>query len=158
MLSDPARRRQYDSEGPSSLNAHPLLDPSVVFSFIFGEDKFRHLVGDLAVALTRGKAAKSPAALLEIADGSISPAAAERDQGARAKKAPSDKYTQLQTAREVRLAKLLAGRLDTYLAEPRSFAAVAEAEAKMLSRVNLGPQMLKSVGIMYEQPTAHTAP
>ena len=69
VLSDPARRRQYDSEGPSSLNAHPLLDPSVVFSFIFGEDKFRHLVGDLAVALTRGKAAKSPAALLEIADG-----------------------------------------------------------------------------------------
>jgi hypothetical protein len=51
---------------------------------------------------------------------------------------------------QIRLAKLLATRLDTFLSDADSFIALAKEEARSLSSANLGPQMLAAIGTMYE--------
>jgi len=126
VLSDPARRQKYDERGMEALEDAKMADPGVVFAMMFGEDKFSHLFGDLSLVMT-----------MRLDDG--------LDTRHRA-----EKLEMLQMEREVRLAKLLATRLDVFLSDPATFAATATEEARALKTVNLGPQMLAAIGTMYE--------
>lgn len=101
----------------------------MVFAALFGESKFDHLCGDLAMVLN-----------MRVEEDMTKASALER----------ASKIKLLQTQREQRLAKLLAARLDGFVTDPHAFVREAVDEVYTLSHVNLGPQMLLSIGIMYE--------
>ena len=59
VLSDPALRARYDKEGVDGLSAdktsvaegaNPKIDPTILFAFLFGSDKFKDYLGRLATA------------------------------------------------------------------------------------------------------------
>jgi len=127
VLSDDEKRRKYDAGGEAALAASPVADAGVVFAMMFGDAKFEHLCGELSFVL-----------------------AMRIDEGL----PPNEKAAKLaamQTVREERLAKLLAARLDTWLGgDKEGFVKGALDELETLSKTNLGPQMLVSIGMMYE--------
>lgn len=127
MLSDPAKRKKYDTEGLDGLKEVKMGDPAIVFAMLFGESKFDHLTGDLTMVMTMRLEEDMPKA----------------SQGQK-----MEKLKLLQTQREQRLAKILAGRLDTFAADPNGFVKAAVDECFALSHTSLGPQMLLSIGIM----------
>jgi len=128
VLSDPEKRKKYDEKGMAGLEDQQLADPGIVFAMMFGEAQFGHLVGDLAVV-------------------SAQRVEAEGLEG----KAKADKLKELQKAREARLAKLLAVRLDGWVTgDKHKFITEALHEAAKLTELHMGPQMLLSIGIEYE--------
>lgn len=74
VLSDPELRAQYDKEGREGLSADKTqvaqdvakLDPSILFAFLFGSDKFNDYVGRLASA-TAAEVGDSPKVSKEVA-------------------------------------------------------------------------------------------
>mmetsp|Transcript_50865 Transcript_50865/g.163522 ORF Transcript_50865/g.163522 Transcript_50865/m.163522 type:complete len:183 (+) Transcript_50865:578-1126(+) len=112
----------------AGLNDAPLADPVVVFAMMFGERKFGHLVGDLAVVTQQRL----------------------QDEGL-TKEATAEKLKAAQDARENRLAKLLATRLDEWVSgDKEKFVREALVEVAELHELHMGPQMLASIGIEYE--------
>ena len=50
VLSDNAKRKKYDEQGRKALDSDgKMADAAVVFAMMFGEEKFGHLVGELAL-------------------------------------------------------------------------------------------------------------
>ena len=108
----------------AGLNDAPLADPGVVFAMMFGERKFGHLVGDLAVVTQQRL----------------------QDEGL-TKEATAEKLKAAQDARENRLAKLLATRLDEWVSgDKEKFVREALVEVAELHELHMGPQMLASIG------------
>lgn len=46
MLSDPQQRAAYDRYGKGGLSGAPMMDPSTLFSVLFGSDMFEAYVGE----------------------------------------------------------------------------------------------------------------
>lgn len=130
VLSDASSRKTYDLKGRAGLEK-PMVDPGVVFAMMFGDSQFEHLVGELAIVEQQRLAEKGlePALL----------AAALKEK---------------QRQREQSLAKQLALRLAPWCSgsahHQESFVAEALLEYGKLAETSLGPQMLLSIGIMYE--------
>ena len=51
MLSDDAKRKDYDRKGLASLDPNQMADPAIVFAMIFGEGKFDKLCGTLLAVM-----------------------------------------------------------------------------------------------------------
>ena len=97
---------------------------------MFGEGKFEHLVGELTMVASEKVMLESPG--LEAA-------------------ALAEKMKEVQRTRETMLAKRLASRLDSWVSgESEAFVQAAIAEYDELCKLNLGPEMLLSIGIQYE--------
>jgi len=128
VLSDPSKRKKYDELGAAGLAEAPKVDPGIVYAMMFGERQAEDWVGELAV-VTRLRLEE---------DGSLDAAARQA------------KMTEAQKNRELRLAKLLATRLDVWAADPEAFVRASLDALATLLAVNLGPQICLSLGIMYE--------
>lgn len=50
VLSDPARRKRYDTSGMKGLEDTELMDGALFFASLFGSEGFHHLIGDLMIA------------------------------------------------------------------------------------------------------------
>jgi len=134
-LSDDTLRAKYDEQGLAGLESHTSADPGIVFAMLFGEEKFKPYCGDLA-QVTEMRLGDMP---------EVNGTAEEK------KAAKAAEKTRLQTQREQQCAKQLAEILDQYSEETAEEWAIEQMkEVDVLSKVNLGPQMLLSIGIMYE--------
>jgi len=132
VLSDPQLRKVYDRDGKDGLSADKTtvalaqagIDPTILYAFLFGSDKFGPYVGRLGVA-TSAIIGDSP---------KIS------RQNARI----------VQKRRCARLAILLADRLQTYVNGDIDGAKAAwKTEASLLSKVSYGNELLLLVGQVY---------
>jgi len=129
VLSDPVKRKKYDEGGLDGIKNQSTMDPGAMFAMMFGEKQFDDYVGDLMQVIT-----------LRVAeDPSFATPEAQKAEVAR-----------LQTVRIQQLAKKLALRLDSWLTDKEAFIKDHLEKLEELLKVNLGPQMCASVGIMYE--------
>lgn len=132
VLSDAELREEYDEKGIEGLsadrssvaNAFRAIDPSMLFAYLFGSDKFYPYVGKLAAATAA-----------EIADSS---------------KIAAHEIRIIQRRRCVRLAFELLDRIECYvLGDEEGTKAVWEEEAKALSEASYGYEMVNLIGMIY---------
>ncbi|GMI35084.1 hypothetical protein TeGR_g3918, partial [Tetraparma gracilis] len=129
VLSDPKLRKKYDEHGLDALSGDRTeavdtdkIDPTLLYSFMFGSDKLYHLVGRLALATSA-----------MVDDSKISKAQA----------------AELQRRRVGRIAVALAAKLDRHLDAPEA-ATGWEAEAAALADTSFGAFMLEVIGNAYQ--------
>jgi len=132
VLSDPELRAKYDKEGRGGLSADktcvatdvPKLDPSILFAFLFGSDKFNDYIGRLAVA-TSASIGDSPK--ISLADA-----------------------RELQKRRVLRLALKLASKLEPWVAgDNDACKAMWITEAEVLSTASYGIPLIHLLGKVY---------
>ena len=139
VLSDPELRAKYDRDGREGLSAtqdsidEPQLDPTLLFAFLFGSDKFSDYTGPLATATSA----------------SIGDANKVSLQDARA----------LQKRRVVRLAVKLVDKIQPFVERCKQGAGkddtddveqVWAAEAIELSQASFGYELLQTLGKIYQ--------
>lgn len=135
ILSDPAKRADYDKHGKAAVSEGAAMDPATVFGMMFGSDMFEDFVGQLAMA--------SVAAMGFDAAASGQP----NDQGAM-----HAKLQQLQQVRVAQLTQKLAARLQPFvLGDKEGFKAAVAAEARRLADAAFGEAMLHTIGYIYER-------
>lgn len=129
VLSDPELRKKYDAEGRSGLSPDktsvaedmPKLDPTILFAFLFGSDKFSGYIGRLATA-TSALVGDSPK--ISVETGRI-----------------------IQHRRVVRLAATLAEKLQPWVAEDYDMCKTLwQTEAADLSTASYGVQLVHLIG------------
>jgi len=134
VLSDDDKRVIYNKEGRDGLQGQnddeaPKLDPVILFTFLFGSDKFNDITGQLANA-TSSRVGDSPDIPLTVA-------------------------RQIQKRRVGRLAIKLAERIEGYVNVKKSggstdeFVAKWMAEGQDLSTASFGYQMVTTCGKVY---------
>lgn len=132
VLSDPKLRAVYDKEGEAGLSgdrtevAMEKLDPSLVFTFLFGSDAFNDIVGRLEL-------------VTQIAIGDPAETKISRSQ-----------ILELERRRVVRLALKLRKRIEKYVVgDIETAKAEWRAEAEKLVEVRYGEEILNTVGSTY---------
>lgn len=132
VLSDPDLRKKYNAEGRDGLSADktsaasdmPKVDPSTLFAFLFGSDKFTNYIGRLATA-TSAMVGDSPK--VSVATARI-----------------------IQHRRVTRLAVTLAERLQKWTEEDYDFCiAMWQTESAELATASFGPQLVHLIGKVY---------
>jgi curved DNA-binding protein CbpA len=133
VLSDPQLRKVYDRDGKDGLSADKTtvalgktgIDPSILYAFLFGSEKFGPYVGRLGVA-TSATIGDSP-------------------------KISRQNARLIQKRRCARLAFLLVDRLDSYVVKGDIDGAKAawKVEASQLSQASFGNELLNLVGQAY---------
>jgi len=132
VLSDPDLRKKYDAEGRDGLSADktsaasdmPKVDPSTLFAFLFGSDKFDDYIGRLATA-TSAMVGDSPK--VSVATARI-----------------------IQHRRVTRLAVKLADRLQKWTEEDYDFCQTMwQTESAELATASFGPQLVHLIGKVY---------
>mmetsp|Transcript_35168 Transcript_35168/g.73237 ORF Transcript_35168/g.73237 Transcript_35168/m.73237 type:complete len:540 (-) Transcript_35168:1168-2787(-) len=134
VLSDDDKRIIYNKEGRDGLQGQnddeaPKLDPVILFTFLFGSDKFNDITGQLASA-TSSRVGDSPEVSLKVA-------------------------RQIQQRRVGRLALKLVDRIEGYVNVKKSggstdeFVAKWLAEGQDLSTASFGYQMVTTCGKVY---------
>eukprot|EP00592_Proboscia_alata_P002178 CAMPEP_0194384088 /NCGR_PEP_ID=MMETSP0174-20130528/71790_1 /TAXON_ID=216777 /ORGANISM="Proboscia alata, Strain PI-D3" /LENGTH=348 /DNA_ID=CAMNT_0039170941 /DNA_START=249 /DNA_END=1295 /DNA_ORIENTATION=+ len=129
VLSDVKLRAQYDKEGEAGLSgdrtelAANNIDPSLIFTFLFGSDAFNHIVGRLQLVTQTIAGGKGDAATMQ----------------------------ELENRRVVRLALALLKQIQNFVAgdEERAKNEWIE-EAKELVEVRYGEEILNTVGGTYK--------
>ena len=131
VLSDPTTRRQYDQRGSEAVGAD-FVDPTALFTMLFGSEKFDRFVGELKVT------AAVTAASSEDADGPPS--------------FTSDQAVRQQAARELFLAAQLREMLEPWAeSKDDEFIEWALAEGARLCKASYGEAMLNVVGRAYSR-------
>jgi uncharacterized protein with PIN domain len=129
VLSDPDLRKKYNAEGRDGLSADktsvasdmPKVDPSTLFAFLFGSDKFNDYIGRLATA-TSAMVGDSPKVSVETA-------------------------RIIQHRRVTRLAVKLAERLQKWTEEDYDLCTTMwETESAELATASFGPQLVHLIG------------
>lgn len=132
VLSDPDLRKKYDSDGRDGLSADktsvandvPKIDPSILFAFLFGSDKFTGYIGRLATA-TSAMVGDSPKVTIETA-------------------------RIIQHRRVTRLAVTLTEKLEKWVSEDYDYCKTLwETEASDLSTASYGSQLVHLIGKVY---------
>eukprot|EP00591_Stephanopyxis_turris_P014464 CAMPEP_0195538860 /NCGR_PEP_ID=MMETSP0794_2-20130614/49753_1 /TAXON_ID=515487 /ORGANISM="Stephanopyxis turris, Strain CCMP 815" /LENGTH=445 /DNA_ID=CAMNT_0040672871 /DNA_START=454 /DNA_END=1791 /DNA_ORIENTATION=- len=133
VLSDPKLRKQYDKEGEAGLSADRTevalddLDPSLIFTFLFGNDSFNDIIGRLQL-VTQTMAG-------DPNETKIGP----------------EQIQELEKRRVIRLALSLRQRIQKYVDGDLSRAESEwKDEAKRLVEVRYGEQILNTVGKVYK--------
>lgn len=132
VLSDPIKREQYHRMG--SAESEGLLDPKSLFVLMFGNDKFAHLVGDLAtstlLSTERPNDEMTPELVKEL----------------------SERRKQFQSNRQQKLAILLRKRLEVYVdGDTENFIEHAKHEVTVLRGEPFGRDMLHTIGYCYRR-------
>ncbi|KAK7293813.1 hypothetical protein RJT34_16688 [Clitoria ternatea] len=134
VLSDPLQRNGYNQNGKHSVSRESMLDPTAVFTLLFGSELFEDYIGHLAVASL---------ASVELADESEDP-----------DKIPK-KLKAVQKEREEKLARFLKDFLGQYVGgDKKGFFQRAESEARRLSHAAFGVDMLNTIGYIYSRQAA----
>lgn len=144
VLSDPQLRAAYDRDGKEGLSGDKTevsldkVDPSLVFTFLFGNDCFEDIVGRLQIAtqtLVAGGADGDPST------GGTAQTELEMRQQLR----------ELERRRVVRLALALRSRILLYVSgDPEAAKAQWKQEGERLVEVRYGEQILNTAGTMYK--------
>ena len=134
VLGDEKLRKVYDRDGKDGLSgdkteaAMESLDPSLIFTFLFGNDRFDDIVGRLQLVTQT------------MMGGSEDPPEFIRQQ-----------TMELERRRVIRLAVSLRSRIQSYVDGDKEGAkAKWTAEGKELVEVRYGEQILNTVGTMYK--------
>jgi curved DNA-binding protein CbpA len=133
VLSDPVLRKKYDEGGREALSADKTsasggpstMDPSLLFPFLFGSDKFFDYVGRLSTA-TSASVGDSPK--ISVGDA-----------------------RKLQKRRVTRMALFLIEKIDPWIksGDAATIEAVWKAEAEELAKASFGYQMVTTIGKIY---------
>ena len=144
VLSDERLRSVYDRDGKEGLSGDKTevnlenVDPSLIFTFLFGNDSFDDIVGRLQIAtqtLVVGGADGDPAT------GGTATTKFEMQRQLR----------ELERRRVVRLALALCKRIERYVRGDRDTAkAEWKREGERLVEVRYGEQILNTAGTMYK--------
>ncbi|KAF9686545.1 hypothetical protein SADUNF_Sadunf02G0000400 [Salix dunnii] len=120
VLSDPAQRQAYDTNGKSGISTEAIIEPAAIFAMLFGSELFEVYIGQFAMA--------SMASLNIFKEGE------QLDT-----KKLQEKMRVVQREREEKLAEILKDRLNQYLqGNKEEFINHAEAEVARLSNAGEG--------------------
>eukprot|EP00170_Pyropia_yezoensis_P000372 contig_2104_g373 len=129
VLSDDEKRASYHAHGKDAVNNEQLLDAERLFTLMFGADKFKHLIGDMATAAMHLSAAPG--------DDADSPETRAR-------------LVAVQTEREQMLARLLSRRLERYVhGDQKTFVDHANREVAVLRGEPFGKDLFHAIGWVY---------
>eukprot|EP00039_Didymoeca_costata_P028442 m.21076 g.21076 ORF g.21076 m.21076 type:complete len:532 (-) comp7024_c1_seq1:209-1804(-) len=120
ILSDPAKREQYDTYGDDAVDSSSMIDASLFFTMLFGSDRFDHLVGELAMA-----------SAARIGDDEV-------------------EMRRHQIQRVLKLQENLIARLEIWAKSPEDFLEGAKAESVSLRTTPYGDVFVPTIGKVYE--------
>ncbi|KAL8171938.1 hypothetical protein V2J09_023742 [Rumex salicifolius] len=136
VLSDPLQRDSYDRNGKHSVSRDSMLDPTAVFTLLFGSELFEDYIGHLSVASMASSEVVTENDNPEKLHGKLKASAAQRE-------------------REERLARFLRDFLNQYVhGDKDGFLYRAESESKRLSDTAFGDEMLYTIGYIYTRQSA----
>lgn len=136
VLSDPAQRASYDTNGKAGMSMDMMIDPAAVFAMLFGSELFEDYIGQLAMA--------SMASFEIFAEGE------QIDS-----KKLQEKMKAIQREREEKLAQTLKDRLNQFVqGDKDGFTQHAKSEVQRLNNAAYGGQMLQTIGYIYVRQAA----
>ncbi|KAK8481543.1 hypothetical protein V6N11_013582 [Hibiscus sabdariffa] len=131
VLSDPVQRDAYNRNGKYSISRDTMLDPTAVFALLFGSELFEDYIGHIAVASMASS---------ELANETDNP------------EKLNDKLKAVQKEREEQLARTLKDLLNQYVrGDKDGFLQHAESEARRLSDMAFGVDILHTIGYIYSR-------
>jgi len=149
VLSDPDKRRAYDSQGEAGVGPQMNVNPTVFFSLLFGSERFHEYIGTIRVA-TELQFAMKAAQRGEQMD-------MESTAGLQNPLANMRRIQRQQLRRVVGCAKALKERLHKFVhaRDEEAFARETVLEAHNLAQTSFGPQLLTTIGAVYENRADH---
>jgi hypothetical protein len=136
VLSDEKLRERYDRFGKAGVREHEFVDPSTMFSMLFGGGKFEHLVGELKMAFMASRGQDMPS----------------EDSSAPPRMTHDAEMDEWQSRRIELLAVALVQRLEQYVqGDERGFVTAALEERSDLIDEPMGSAMLEAIGYTYTQ-------
>ncbi|KAL8556123.1 hypothetical protein ACS0TY_003794 [Phlomoides rotata] len=137
VLSDPEKREAYDRYGKDGVMMDSMVDPTVLFGMMFGNEIFENYVGQLTLL-------SSP------------PVDFDPDLPPEVQKPKLEKIMKaLQEEREEKLLKILKDRLEPFVkGQTDEFVESTELEAHRLSQAAFGKALLHTIGYIYTRQAA----